>query len=307
MRNENKQITLISFPSNLGLIEPAPGKAPGVNKLPEWLRKYGFHDLIHPQEEINLEPPPYSMYLDPVTDMRNADAIASYAVQQAAIIRDVVSKNRFALILGGDCSILIGNGLGLKQLGRYKLFFIDGHTDFMWPSLSSSHGVAGMDLAISTGHGHAHLANLENQCPYFNESDTWCVGNREYDPEYVAAIEKTDIHYFDLKTLRASGIEFCVQSFLSNIKTDPSDGFWIHLDVDVLDPLIMPAVDSPDPGGLTYAELKLLIEGLLAESHCVGMEITILDPDRDPDGKYVKQFISEIGTVIKRALNPIQQ
>ncbi|MFD5265001.1 arginase family protein [Streptomyces sp. NPDC058335] len=28
------------------------------------------------------------------------------------------------------------------------------------------------------------------------------------------------------------------------------DGFWVHLDADVLDPTVMPAVDSPDPDGL---------------------------------------------------------
>ncbi len=33
------------------------------------------------------------------------------------------------------------------------------------------------------------------------------------------------------------------------------DGYWLHLDVDILDPGVLPAVDSPDPGGLSPAEL----------------------------------------------------
>jgi arginase len=77
-----RPVSLISFPSNLGLIEPCPGKEPGVRKLPEWLRKFGFFDLFNPQEEIKLEPPPYSMHLDPVTNMRNMDDIKAYALQQ---------------------------------------------------------------------------------------------------------------------------------------------------------------------------------------------------------------------------------
>ena len=76
----------------------------------------------------------------------------------------------------------------------------------MWPALSSTHGVAGMDLAIVTGHGHEKLSNIDGYRPYFRETDTWCVGNREYDPDYVAAIEKTNIHYYDLNALRKSGI-----------------------------------------------------------------------------------------------------
>jgi arginase len=302
MRINKKPVSIISFNSNLGLIEPAPGKEPGVKKLPAQLRKSGFFDLIVPQEFIELEPPPYSMWLDPISDMRNTDSIADYAKKQVPILQDVISRKNFALVLGGDCSILIGNALALKQLGEYKLFFIDGHTDFMWPELSSTHGVAGMDLAIVTGHGHEKLSDIDGYRPYFRETDTWCVGNREFDPEYVAAIEKTGIHYYDLNVLRKHGMAACVDSFFADLSTDEPDGFWIHLDADVLDPLIMPAVDSPDPGGLNYPELIGLLDPLLSHPLCTGMEITILDPDRDPDGKIVREFTFEVGDTIKKSL-----
>jgi arginase len=298
-----KPISILSFNSNLGLIEPSPGAEPGVKKLPESLRKSGFFDLINPQEVIQLEPPPYSMWLDPVSDMRNTDSIAAYAKMQVPILQDVVSRKNFALVLGGDCSILIGNALALKKQGDYKLFFIDGHTDFMWPALSSTHGVAGMDLAIVTGHGHEKLSNIDGYRPYFRENDTWCVGNREYHPDYVAAIENTSIHYYDLHTLRKSGIGSCIDSFFENLSAHQPDGFWIHLDVDVLDPLIMPAVDSPDPGGLNYPELISLLDPLLSHPYCTGMEITILDPDRDPDGKIVREFVRQMGGIISKSVS----
>ncbi len=302
MNVTEKPVSIISFNSNLGLIEPAPGMEPGVKKLPEWLRKFGFFDLVDHQEEIRLDPPPYSMFLDPVSDMRNTDAIADYAKQQVPIIEDVISRKNFALVLGGDCSIIIGNALALKQLGDYRLFFIDGHTDFMWPSLSSTHGVAGMDLAIVTGNGHEKLSNIYQLGPYFKEQNVWCVGNREYDINYVAAIENTAIHYYDLKTLRQSGISDCISSFLASLASEPTDGFWIHLDVDVLDPSVMPAVDSPDPGGLTYPELNIMLESLLSHPLCAGLEITILDPDRDPGGNIVQEFIRQTGTTIQKSL-----
>jgi arginase len=305
MHGGRRPVSIISFNSNLGLIEPAPGKEPGVKKLPAWLRKFGFFDLFDHEEEIGLEPPDYSMKIDPQTDMRNADAIAAYAVQQSRIIQDVISRKNFALILGGDCSIIIGNALALRQLGDYRLFFIDGHTDFMWPSLSSTHGVAGMDLAIVTGNGHPKLSNINQSGPYFKEENVWCVGNREYNRQYVAAIENTNIHYYDLNNLRKSGISACIHSFFDSLSSGSADGFWIHLDVDVLDPLIMPAVDSPDPGGLTWAELNLMLDSLLCHPLCTGLEITILDPDLDPDGKIVRAFIHETGTTIQKSLNKI--
>jgi hypothetical protein len=40
----------------------------------------------------------------------------------------------------------------------------------------------------------------------------------------------------------------------------------------------------------------------LSDPLCTGMEITILDPDRDPEGKYIKEFVREVGTTLQRSL-----
>jgi arginase len=61
------------------------------------------------------------------------------------------------------------------------------------------------------------------------------------------------------------------------------DGFWVHLDADVLDPSVMPAVDSPDPDGLLPDELVALLRPLLASPHCAGLDVTVYDPDLDPE------------------------
>src|SRR5690606_17810981 len=65
-------------------------------------------------------------------------------------------------------------------------------------------------------------------------------------------------------------------------------GFWLHVDVDVLDPAVMPAVDAPEEGGIAYRELELLISGLVNDVSCLGMDVTVFDPDHDPDGTYAK-------------------
>jgi Arginase family len=60
---------------------------------------------------------------------------------------------------------------------------------------------------------------------------------------------------------------------------------WIHLDVDVVDPGLLPAVDSPEPGGLTWEELEALLRGVTAAELAMGLQVTIFDPDLDPDGR----------------------
>src|SRR5439155_9178739 len=100
---------------------------------------------------------------------------------------------------------------------NFGLFFLDGHTDFMWPELSGTKGAAGMDLAIVTGNGHQKLTNIFNQGPYIKEENVYCVGNREFDEQYIRTIENSGIHYFDINKLRETGIKNCCDSFLGMI------------------------------------------------------------------------------------------
>ncbi|MFE5661174.1 arginase family protein [Streptomyces sp. NPDC056517] len=62
------------------------------------------------------------------------------------------------------------------------------------------------------------------------------------------------------------------------------DGFWVHLDVDVLDDAIMPAVDYRQPGGLSWAELEDVLRTALGHERAVGFDVTIFNPRLDPDG-----------------------
>lgn len=285
------KVIILEFPSNLGLKEPSAGKQPGVVKLPDFLRAHKFHDLINPAGVKRLPRPEYSMELDKVSGVRNADKIADYAKNQAGILKDVISAEQFALVIGGDCSILIGNALALKQNGKYGLFFLDGHTDFMWPALSHTGGAAGMDLAMVTGYGPEKLCNIDGLSPYFLAEHVWCVGNRDYEEWYVKAIEESPIKYVDLTELRNVGIRKCVEEFLRMVKDHNLDGFWLHIDVDVLNNEIMPAVDSPQPDGLHYYEFNEIVQLLLKDDKATGLEITILDPDLDQTGHYTQKFV----------------
>jgi len=285
-------ICILEFPSNLGLKALTEGREPGVRKLPGFLKEHGFHALLNPDSTTTLEPPAYSMELDEISGVRNADNIVQYAKQQSELLEHVLAANEFPIVLGGDCSILIGNALALKKRGTFGLFSLDGHTDFVLPSLSETAGAAGMDLAIVTGYGHHKLTDIGGQKPYVEEAHTWCVGNRYFkEEEYLQAILDSGIQYTDLTALRKEGIEKCVAGFLHMVKANNLDGFWIHIDVDVLNDDIMPAVDSRQADGLSYAEFNKLIRLLLSDPKATGLQITILDPDLDPSGTYTKAFV----------------
>lgn len=83
---------------------------------------------------------------------------------------------------------------------------------------------------------------------------------------------------------RDRGTTDLAKAALQTLEAPVTEGFWVHLDADVLDPEVMPAVDAPDPGGLLPGELEALLRILVRSDRCVGLNLTIYDPDLDPDG-----------------------
>lgn len=295
-----RDINIFEFPLNLGLKKKEHETEPGVRKLPDWLRKFDFHKEINPKNIFRLEAPDYSMKPDQESGVLNAEAIIDYARKQADFISKNYQENTFSLMLGGDCSILIGTALALRKLGNFGLFYLDGHTDFIPAHLSETTAAAGMDLAIITGMGHEKLTDIQGLKPYFREENIYCAGNAETDDdEYVQQIINSDIHYFDLYRLRKNGFGKTADDFLKMVNSKALDGFFIHLDVDVLNDQLMPAVDSRTEDGIDYDNLKEILKPLIRSPLCFGIEITVLDPDYDENGTYTEPFVKNLIEIIK--------
>ena len=75
-------------------------------------------------------------------------------------------------------------------------------------------------------------------------------------------------------------------------------GFWVHLDADVLDPAVMPAVDSPDPGGLSLDAVGALLAPLVRHPSALGLQLTIYDPGLDPDGECAERLVALLENVL---------
>lgn len=297
-----KPVSIIESPSNLGLIMPKPGHEPGVKKLPAFLKSLGFYSRIGAKKISPTAVPAYDGTVDKITGIRNRDEIMRYMLVQEEVLNEHLDAGFFPVVIGGDCSILIGNMFALKKRGRFGVFYLDGHTDYVLPAQSTTAGAAGMDLALIAGMGHDMLTDLHNRKPYVEEHHIWCVGNREYDMAYLKPLLQSRIQYYDLMRLRKTGMEKCTEYFFRMIDDENLDGFWVHFDVDVLNNRIMPAVDSPAEDGLEYKELASLVLPLLKHPKATGIQVTILDPELDPEGIYTKPFVDELSAIINNAI-----
>ena len=286
------QFKIIDSPSILGL------RPTGVELLPDALKAAGLIEKLHADYAGRVSTLlPYNSDLDKVTLLLNPNSIKTLSIQLADIVSSVIYSRRYPIVLGGDCSILIGNLLALRRLGRYGLFFIDGHADFYQPEASLTGEVADMDLAIVSGRGPDILTNIDNLKPLVRDKDIILFGYR--DREQASSfgsqdVRNTSINSFDLAYVKQRGIRTTATEAIKNILNDELFGFWIHLDADVLDDAIMPAVDYRLKGGLSFDELSELLKIIVGTGRSVGMDITIFNPNLDPDGSIACRFVSAI-------------
>ena len=99
---------------------------------------------------------------------------------------------------------------------------------------------------------------------------------------------------WNLQEVRALGAAEAGSRAVEKMEAGGVEGFWIHLDADVLDEDVMPAVDSRQPDGLSYAELVELLRAALSADLAVGMQVTTFDPEPDPTGQIAEGFASAI-------------
>jgi len=200
-------------------------------------------------------------------------------------------------VLGGDCSIVLGCLLALRRRGRYGLLFLDGHADFYQPEAEPNGEAASMDLALATGRGPAIVSNLEGQRPLIREEDVVVFGRRDAtDAEEHGSqrVEDTAIGLLDLAAVRKSGVEAATMRAMGRLSAATLDGFWIHLDSDVLDDAVMPAVDYRMPDGLGWDELSAVLRLAVVSGQAVGIDITIFNPKLDATGAIARRFVDAL-------------
>lgn len=303
-------IDIVGAPSNLGLRPLRPGHVPGARRAPGVLRAHRIVERLGARDRGDVEAPAYDPTVDAATGYRNGANLAAYTPRLADRIGASLDEHRFTLVLGGDCSVLLGGALALKRRGRYGLLFIDGHSDFYFTRTPRAMAAAGMDLALATGHGPDALAGIGGLKPYIREDDTVVFAFRDVGtPDEVeterflgAAFER---HPID--EVRRNGIAASMRRALRRLESADLRGFWIHVDVDVLDPTLMPAVDSLDPGGLTFEELEDILALALASPRVVGMELDIYDPDLDADGHLAGMLVAMLERACARAGFPLSR
>jgi arginase len=302
-------VDLIAAPSNLGLRPPSPDVEPGTWRAPEVLLDAGLAKALTARKVAKLPRPPYRFEAQPGTKIRNGRTIQEFSERIASEVRASLESKGFPIVVGGDCSVLLGGLLGLRRAGGRGLVHVDGHSDFFHPGNydTKAHlgAVAGMDLAIATGRGEELLARWAGiPGPLAEDADVVQLGERNaYDPnfsKFYGDVVRTGIKRMNVQDVLKVGVENSAREAMAYLHERGLDRCWLHVDLDVVDQSELPAVDSPGSPGLTFAQLSTLLAALRRSGRIAGANVAIYDPSLDPTGRYAKDIVACVG----RAFGP---
>jgi arginase len=290
-----RSYTVIQAPSHLGL------RAAGVEQLPRALLDAGLAKRLSARIAAPVPVPHHDPRIDPDTRILNPTALRDYSFLLADAVGSALDRGDFPIVLGGDCTILLGSALALKRRDRHGLLFLDGHADFYQPVAEPTGEGASMDLAFVTGRGPEIVTNLEGRSPLIRDEDAVLFAFR--DAEHAAAEGSQPVPptlmAMNLKAVRERGVEEAARDAMVHLMREMGPaGFWIHLDVDVLDDAIMPAVDYRLPDGLSWAELMTVLHAAVAFDHAIGLDVTIFNPLLDSSNRLAFRLVDVLAEAL---------
>ena len=276
---------IVEAPSALGHVP----EHLGVERAPEVLLAAGLADGLAARRAGRVEAAGYSADRDPGTQVMNPQAIRDYSPLLADAVTAVLGEGEFPVVLGGDCSILLGTMLALRRRGRYGLLYIDGDADFYQPEVNPLGGAASAsDLAFATGRGPDVVTGIEGRRPLVRAEDVVVFACRDAADRERRGCQPLpeDLLVVDRDQVRRAGAAAATREAVRYLTREggPEDGFWIHLDADVFDETIMQAVDDPRPDGLAWDEVVSALSIAVGSGHAAGLQVAIYNPDIDAAG-----------------------
>lgn len=169
----------------------------------------------------------------------------------------LLEDGKFPVLLGGEHSLTpAAVSAAARKFSDLSVLQIDAHADLRdtYQDNRNSHACA--------------LRRVVETCPAVQ------VGIRSLSKEEVEAIPRLPTKIFWAKDLLGRP----AHEWSGAVVQALSPHVYLTLDVDGLDPSIMPATGTPEPGGLTWEQVTGLVRAVARERKIVGMDVVELLP-----------------------------
>ncbi len=237
----------------------------------------------------------------------DADGVAAVLRDARDALADVLAAGETSLVLGGECTLIVPLvAAAVAVLGEVGLVYIDGGQDLQLPAdhpeepILDSMGVAHR-LALPGAVGA--LAGLGPRRPLLDPQALCFLGFADDDEDVHGLVPSPRVPAAEVAT-DPEGAAARAHAPGTGARARPgaraaARPFLVHLDVDVLDALLLPGADVPQYGrGLTLDVLVAVLEPLVADARFAGMTLVELNPDHDPDGASARRLVAALAPVL---------
>jgi arginase len=224
----------------------------------------------------------------------NEEALAELVRASRDRVRDAHRRERRPLLVGGDCPVLLGPLAAIGAGGeRPGLVMIDGHEDAWPPTRSETGEGSDSEVAIALGRVPVLPATLAGSLSLLGPAAIAQLGPRDRAELEAAGVPslRGELAYFASDEDLAAGGDSPEASVQQAIEVLDADGFWLHVDLDVLATAEFGAVDYPQPGGLDWLMLDRLSLVAARNPGCRGVSVVIYNPGLDPDRHDARKLV----------------
>jgi arginase len=286
------KLDLIGVPTN------SAGRKDGLAKMPEALRQAGLVETlgrafnVSDKGDVAFSTP--TTERDPASGIIAPGSLASMILGVRSAVGQAFREDRFPLVIGGDCPVLLGCLVACKeQGGRTGLLFVDGHED-AYPAHQSPTGeAADMELGFALGFDVPEQMQKDIGLePLVQASNVCIMGARDKGVLLKTGVRSLDgtVELYSDSDLLKNGIESLTEKTVGKLSRN-TDRLWLHVDLDVLSTESLPAVDYQQPGGINWEQLETLAKTAFSSGRIAGCNVTIYNPDMDPDGRHARRIV----------------
>lgn len=206
-------------------------------------------------EEHGVDVHPVGICTLPEMEFHDGD-LAACIERIRRVVSAIVERGKLPIVLGGEHSITPAVvGALAPAYPRLSVLQIDAHSDLR---------------AQYQGSPHSHACAMRRTLEF---APTVQVGIRAMSEEERADLPSLQTTVFYDWNMRED------PAWMDAVVASLGPDVYVTVDVDGLDPAIMPATGTPEPGGLTWPEMLGLMRRVFAARNVVGWDVVELSPN----------------------------
>jgi arginase len=289
---------LIGVPSSAG------AHGPGQEKAPSALRKAGLLGALR-EAGLELEDlgdlPVARFTADRANRKRQSQSRVVKVVRQVADqVEAAVERELVPLVLGGDCTITLGVVAGLlRSQPDLGLIYFDGDADLTTPETTRSGIFDSMGVSHLIGEGAPELAHIGPRFPLLPQDRIVLFGFQPYEiePEESRFLERSAMVPYPVTSMDHRPVDLAAEA-RARLEAR-ARAIVVHFDVDVMDSAEIPLADWPHYDALSFGDAMHCLRVFVGSPKLAALVITEINPDNDPDGLLVRQFVDALADAMR--------